>query len=57
MKMIGKRRLFQVTISDGKGKIVWFNGLSWIIEKFNINDEIAALWKNRILQWFKNCSS
>ena len=47
MKMIGKRRLFQVTISDGTGELqcVWFNGLSWIIEKFNINDEIAAYGK------------
>ena len=47
MKMIGKRRLFQVTISDGTGELqcIWFNGLSWIIEKFNINDEIAAYGK------------
>jgi len=47
MKILGKRRLFQVTISDGTGKLqcVWFNGLSWIIEKFKINDQIAVFGK------------
>ena len=47
MKILGKRRLFQVTISDGTGELqcIWFNGLSWIIEKFKINDQIAVFGK------------
>jgi len=47
IKILGKRRLFQVTISDGTGELqcIWFNGLSWIIEKFKINDQIAAFGK------------
>ena len=47
IKMIGKRRLFQVTISDGTGELqcIWFNGLSWIMEKFKIDDEIAVYGK------------
>ena len=47
MKILGKRRLFQVTISDGTGELqcVWFNGLSWIIEKFKINEQVAVFGK------------
>ena len=47
MKIVGKRRLFQVTISDDTGELqcVWFNGLSWIIEKFKINDQVAVFGK------------
>ena len=47
MKILGKRRLFQVTISDGTGELqcIWFNSLSWIIEKFKINDQVAAFGK------------
>ena len=47
MKIIGKRRLFQVTISDGTGELqcIWFNSLSWIIEKFKINNQVAVFGK------------
>ena len=47
MKLMGKRRLFQLTISDNTGELqcVWFNALSWITEKFNINDQIAVFGK------------
>ena len=47
MKILGKRRLFQVTISDGTGELqcVWFNGLSWIVEKFKINEQVAVFGK------------
>ena len=47
MKILGKRRLFQVTISDNTGELqcIWFNGLSWIIEKFKINDQVAVFGK------------
>ena len=47
IKVLGKRRLFQVTISDGTGELqcIWFNGLSWIMDKFKIADQIAAFGK------------
>ena len=47
IKQMGRRKLFQVTISDGTGEIqcVWFNALSWITEKFNINNQIAVFGK------------
>ena len=47
IKVIRKRRLFQVTIADETGEIqcVWFNGLSWIMDKFNIDNQIAIYGK------------
>ena len=47
IKKLGKRRLFQINISDGTGEVqcVWFNALSWITEKFNVNDQIAVFGK------------
>ena len=52
IKVIGRRRLFQLTIGDETGELqcVWFNGLSWIIEKFNINEQIAVYGK---IEFFK----
>ena len=52
IKVIGRRRLFQLTIGDETGELqcVWFNGLSWMIEKFNINDQIAVYGK---IEFFK----
>ncbi len=47
IKTMGKRKIFQVVISDGTGEIqcVWFNALSWITEKFNINNQVAVFGK------------
>ena len=47
IKVIGKRRLFQLTIGDETGKLqcVWFNALSWIVDKFNINEQLAVYGK------------
>jgi len=47
IKVIGKRRLFQLTIGDETGNLqcIWFNGLSWIVDKFNINEQIAVYGK------------
>ena len=47
IKVIRKRRLFQLTIRDETGELqcIWFNGLSWIIEKFNLNQQIAVYGK------------
>mgnify|MGYP001195105269 FL=1 len=47
IKVIGKRRLFQLTIGDATGELqcVWFNALSWIIDKFNINEQLAVYGK------------
>ncbi len=52
IKVLGRRRLFQLTISDETGELqcVWFNGLSWITDKFNINEEIAVYGK---IEFFK----
>ena len=52
IKVIGRRRLFQLTIGDETGELqcVWFNGLSWMIDKFNINDQIAVYGK---IEFFK----
>ena len=52
IKVIGRRRLFQLTIGDETGELqcVWFNGLSWMIEKFNINEQIAVYGK---IEFFK----
>ena len=47
IKVIGKRRLFQLTIGDETGELqcVWFNALSWIVDKFNINEQLAVYGK------------
>ncbi|MBS82979.1 MAG: ATP-dependent DNA helicase RecG [Gammaproteobacteria bacterium] len=47
VKLVGKRRLFQLTIADETGELqcIWFNALSWIVEKFNINEQIAVFGK------------
>ena len=55
IKFIGKRRLFQITISDHSGEMqcVWFNALTWIMDKFNINDQIAVYGKIEFYNGFK----
>jgi len=55
IKIIKKRRLFQVTISDDTGELqcVWFNALSWITDKFNINNQVAVFGKIEFFNGFK----
>tara|TARA_B100001250_G_scaffold414223_1_gene451380 strand:- start:1509 stop:3617 length:2109 start_codon:yes stop_codon:yes gene_type:complete len=47
VKPAKKRRFFQLTISDSTGKLncVWFRGISWISDKFQIGDAIAIFGK------------
>ena len=56
MKILGKRRLFQVTISDDTGELqcIWFNGLSWIIEKFKIGDLSLGVLESTCIHRAKN---
>ncbi|MAV64320.1 MAG: hypothetical protein CBD97_01120 [Pelagibacteraceae bacterium TMED237] len=47
IKKTFKRRFFEVTIFDGTGTIncLWFNGLSWISDKFDKGDVLAIFGK------------
>ena len=47
VKPAKKRRFFEVVISDGTGSLscVWFNGISWVSDKFSIGDPIAVFGK------------
>ncbi len=42
-----RSNFFQITVDDGYGKLLcnWFNGISWISEKFHINQRIAVFGK------------
>ena len=47
VKPAKKRRFFQLTITDSTGSLncVWFRGVSWISDKFEIGDAIAIFGK------------
>ena len=47
VKPTKKRRFFQLTITDSTGSLncVWFRGVSWILDKFQIGDAIAIFGK------------
>ncbi len=47
LKRAGRRRFFQLNLVDSNGYLscVWFNGISWISEKFQIGDNIAVFGK------------
>jgi len=47
MKQTRKRRYFQILINDPTGYLtcVWFNSISWIVDKFKIGDNIAVFGK------------
>ena len=47
IKPAKKRRFFQLIISDSTGSLncVWFRGISWISDKFQIGDAIAIFGK------------
>lgn len=42
-----RRNFFQIVISDGSGRLQcnWFNGISWISDKFTINQKVAVFGK------------
>ena len=47
IKPAKKRRFFQLTITDSTGSLncVWFRGVSWISDKFQVGDAIAIFGK------------
>ena len=47
IKPTKKRRFFELIISDATGSLgcVWFNGISWVSDKFSIGDPIAVFGK------------
>ena len=55
IKQARKRRFFEITINDGSGtlKCIWFRGLSWISEKFSLNETIAVYGKIEFYNGFR----
>ena len=55
MKQARRRRFFQVTLNDPTGHLtcVWFNSISWIIDKFQIGDSIAVFGKVEFRRGFQ----
>ena len=47
VKRLKKGKYFQLTVIDSTGFIncIWFHGISWIVDKFNIGDSIAIYGK------------
>ena len=53
MKKTKNKRYFQLTVMDdfnGYIKCLWFNSLSWIVDKFNIGEKIALFGKVEFYQ-------
>jgi len=55
IKQARKRRFFEITIDDGSGtlKCIWFRGLSWISEKFSLDETIAVYGKIEFYNGFR----
>ena len=55
IKQARKRRFFEITINDGSGtlKCIWFRGLSWISEKFSLDETIAVYGKIEFYNGFR----
>ena len=47
IKKTKKRNYFQLNISDESGNLscIWFHGVSWMVDKFNVGDLVAAFGK------------
>ena len=47
MKHARSRKFFQMKLNDSTGYLtcIWFNSISWIIDKFQIGDSIAVFGK------------
>ena len=52
IKQTRKGKYFQLTIHDKTGYLncLWFRGVSWIIEKFNVGDKVAIFGKVEFYQ-------
>jgi len=55
IKQARKRRFFEMGIDDGSGilKCIWFRGLSWISEKFDLDETIAVFGKIEYYNGFR----
>ena len=55
IKQTKKRRFFEVEINDETGfiKCIWFRGLSWISEKFEVGESIAIYGKIEFYNGFR----
>ena len=55
IKQAKKRRFFEIGVNDGSGiiKCIWFRGLSWISEKFDLNETIAVFGKIEYYHGFR----
>ena len=55
IKQARRRRFFEMGINDGTGilKCIWFRGLSWIVEKFEMNESIAVYGKIEYYNGFR----
>jgi len=55
MQQARRRRFFQLTLNDPTGYFtcVWFNSISWIIDKFQIGDSIAVFGKIEFRKGFQ----
>ncbi len=42
-----RRNFYQITLEDGKGRLQcnWFNSISWVSDKFKINQQVAVFGK------------
>ena len=55
MKQARRRRFFQMTLNDPTGYVscIWFNSISWIVDKFQIGDSIAVFGKLEFRKGFQ----
>ena len=55
MKQARRRRFFQMSLSDPTGHLtcVWFNSISWIVDKFQVGDSIAVFGKLEFRKGFQ----
>tara|TARA_Y100000996_G_scaffold401305_1_gene372108 strand:- start:5456 stop:7555 length:2100 start_codon:yes stop_codon:yes gene_type:complete len=55
IKQARKRRFFEMGVNDGSGilKCIWFRGLTWIVEKFEMNETIAVYGKIEYYNGFR----
>jgi ATP-dependent DNA helicase RecG len=55
VKSAKRRKFFEMVIEDDSGEIkcVWFQGISWISDKFNVGESIAIFGKVEFYNGFK----
>ena len=55
IKQARRKRFFELSVNDGTGdlKCIWFRGLSWISEKFSVDDTIAIYGKIEFYNGFR----